>query len=439
VSATSPIRNPDLRSQVTMTKRAWWLVILNIVIPGSVQLLAGNRKLGRFGVAATFTLWALASVAAIVFFTVPTVLYTLATNVWALAVAELVLAAYAALWVILTLDTLRLVKLIRTGPVARPFIGALTALALLATAGGALYTVHLADVTRSTIQSVFDSGQYAAPVDGRYNILLLGGDAGADRMGLRPDSISVASVDASTGATTIIGIPRNMEYIRFADDSPLWKEFPNGYDCGDQCLISYLYTYGIDNPELYPDAEANGSNAGIEAMRDAASGVLGLELQYYVLIDMQGFANLVDALGGVDVEVPTRTAIGPITSSKPIGFIEAGPQHLDGANALWYARSRFDSNDFERMARQRQVQEAMLKQFEPANVLSKFQAVAEAGAQVVRTDIPGVMLGIFVDLADKSRALPLAQLDLVPPDFDTSNPDYDRIHQAVRDSLVRPQ
>ncbi|MHA6693978.1 LCP family protein [Homoserinimonas sp. A520] len=422
-----------------MTTRAWWLVVLNFVLPGSAQLLAGSRRLGRFGVVMTFIMWVLVAAAAAVYFLNKSFIMSLATNVWALLAAEIVLVVYAVLWLVLTLDTLRLVRLVKTGPAARPFIAVLAIVGLVASAGTAAYGANVVEIARSTISSVFDSGEYEEPVDGRYNVLLLGGDAGPDRMGLRPDSISVASVHAETGATTIIGLPRNFERAVFSEGSPLYQEFPNGYDCGDDCLISYLYTEGINHPDLYPDAEANGSNPGIEAMRDAVEGVTGLQLQYYVLIDMQGFSDLIDALGGVSIEVPERTPIGPVTAPTPYGYVEAGPQHLDGPTALWYARSRFESSDYERMLRQRQVQAAILEQFEPANVLTRFQAVADAGAQVVKTDIPQVMLGLFTDLATKSRALPLTTLEIIPPDFDTLNPDYEFIHARIQESLVAPE
>src|SRR5690606_6809652 len=80
VSATSPVRFPDASSPATMTKRAWWLVGLNFLIPGSVQLLAGSRRLGRFGVAATFALWVIAIVALVLLWAWPVALYTLVTN-----------------------------------------------------------------------------------------------------------------------------------------------------------------------------------------------------------------------------------------------------------------------------------------------------------------------------------------------------------------------
>ena len=441
MSAVSPIRFPDLRSHQTMTMRAWWLVGLNILIPGSAQILAGNRRLGRFGVASTFVLWAIAVVSIVVYALARTVIFTIITHPIGLTLIQVGLAAYAVLWAVLSLDTLRLARLIKTGPAARPLIASLGVLVLIVTAGTASYGAYVSGVARGAITSVFGGGNIAAPVNGRYNILLLGGDAGADRTGLRPDSISVASVDANTGKTTMIGVPRNLEQSPFSKGSPLYQKFPDGYDCGDNCLISYLYTYGEEHPALYPNALAAGSQPGIEAMRDAVEGSLGIKLQYYVLIDMQGFADLIDSLGGVTIDSHGRYPIGGQENSRgqPINvnqWIEPGVQKMNGFTALWYSRSRHGTSDFDRMARQRQVQEAVLKQFSPANVLTKFQAVAKAGTQVVKTDIPTGTLGSFVDLADKSRTLPVTTLELVPPLISSAHPDFAQIRQLVSSSFA---
>jgi LCP family protein required for cell wall assembly len=436
VSATTPIRTPDQRSAPTMTKRAWWLVGLNLLIPGSAQLLAGDRRLGRFGVAATFLLWFLALAGLVVWLVAHPVILGLVTNPIGLTAIQVLLAAYALLWIVLTLDTLRLARLVSTRPAARPAIAVLSILALVATAGAAGYGAVSAGSARSAVSSIFAGTDMAPPVNGRYNILLLGGDAGPDRTGLRPDSTSVASIDAKTGATTIIGIPRNMEHIQFAKGSPLYGPFPDGYNCGDKCLIDYLYTYAEEHPSLYPKAAAAGSSPGIEAMKDAAEGVTGLTIQYYGLIDMQGFADLIDALGGVTVDVPAALPYGPVTAKKPYGTFPAGSQHLDGALALWYGRSRYMGNDYQRMARQRQVQEAIVKQFQPAIVVTKFQDIAKAGAQVVKTDVPSGALPGFVDLADKARKLPVTHLELVPPTFNPASPDYAKLHAAVEAAIA---
>jgi LCP family protein required for cell wall assembly len=436
VSGQSSIRDTSVPE--VMAKRAWWLVGLGILIPGAAQLLAGSRRLGRFAVGTTFFFWALAVVTVVLYAFVRPAFLFVATNVPALWAIQLLLALYAILWLILGFDTLRLVRLVRVPGVARVAIAGLAVMAMLVSVGGVGYASVVAGAARGLLDTVFSGGSIEPPIDGRYNILLLGGDAGPDRLGMRPDSISVVSIDAATGAATIIGIPRNLEQVRFSEGSPLSGPFPNGYDCGDECLISYLYTYGIEHPELYPDALANGSDAGIEAMRDAAEGVTNLQLQYYVLIDMQGFSDLIDALGGIDITVAEEVVLGK-NGDNPIGAIAAGPQHMDGATALWFARSRYDTTDYDRMARQRQVQEAMLDQFEPANVLTKFQAVADAGAQVVKTDIPQGMLAPFVELAGKTRALPVTKLELTPENgVVTAHPDYDLIHSLVVASLVAP-
>ncbi|MEQ1735405.1 MAG: LCP family protein [Rhodoglobus sp.] len=430
-----------------MTKRAWWLVALNLLIPGSAQLLAGSRRLGRFGVRSTFVLWALVLLAILAYNFVQPAFITVVTHPLTLWVAQAAIVFYVVLWIVLTFDALRLVRLVKVAPSARAFVAGFSVILLVVLGGAGAYGVMVAGVTRDTVGEVFGGTTIEPPVDGRYNILLLGGDAGPDRDGLRPDSISVVSVEASTGKATIIGIPRNMEDVPFVEGSPMAAAYPDGYGlygCEvDVCLINSIYTeVELVSPELYPDAEANGSNPGIEAMRDAVEGVLGITIQYYVLIDMQGFADLISALGGITIDVVNRL---PITdevdeNGQPygdVGWIEPGVQFMDGTMALTYARLRAGTTDYDRMQRQRQVQEAIIQQFEPANVLTKFQAVAQAGAQVVSTDIPQSMLGYFVELAGKSRQLPIDALELVPESgVDPEFPDFAYIRQLVLEALV---
>jgi len=424
-----------------MTKRAWWLVGMNLLAPGSAQVVAGDKRLGRFGLATTLGFWALALVAIALALFARGVLLTLVTNTVVLVLLILLAVFYGIVWAVLTLDTLRLVRLVKVAPGARGPVAVLAVLSLVLTVGGAGFVATNA-VSAVGLLGIFAPGAAEPPIDGRYNILLLGGDAGPDRLGLRPDSISVVSIEAATGAATIFGIPRNMEDVPFSDGSPLWDAFPTGYDCGTECLVSYLYTYGEEHPELYPDAAQNGSTPGVEAMRDAAQGILGLEIPYFVLIDMEGFAQLIDALGGIDIDVPERLPIGSNTfdngrPADPIGYIEPGLQHMNGETALWYARSRYGSNDYARMERQRQVQEAILRQFDPANVLLKFQGIAAAGTQVVSTDIPQSMLGYFVELATKTKDLPITKIDFVPPLVDDeAAPDFAAIQAMVDAALV---
>ena len=232
-NASSPVRYPNTRSPEVMTRRAWVLVVLNILIPGSAQLLAGSRRLGRFGVGSTFVLWGLIAIGALVYFLGRSAFITIATNSFALWIVQGAIIFYVVLWVVLTLDTLRLVRFVNVDGNARIFVAVLSVAALVVVAGTGAYAVMIAGTTRSTVGEVFAGTTIEPPVDGRYNILLLGGDAGPDRDGLRPDSISVVSVEASTGKATIIGVPRNMEDVPFVAGSPMAAEYPDGYGVND--------------------------------------------------------------------------------------------------------------------------------------------------------------------------------------------------------------
>lgn len=442
MTIASPLRHPDASSSHTMTKRGWWLVTMNVLLPGSAQVVAGNRVLGRVGVLATLLLWLLAIVSLIVYLVAPSAIYTLFTQSGSLTLVQTVLIAYVVLWVILTLDTLRLVRLVRTAPNSRGWIAAFSVLVLVGLTGTAGYASMVAGSARGALGDIFSAGPSQPPVDGRYNIMLLGGDAGPDRDGLRPDSMSIVSIDATTGQAVTIGLPRDLDPVPFPKASPLHAEYPDGYGYNDRCdvdvcQLNSIYTeVELYKPELYPNAKKNKSEPGIEAMRDALEGATGLSIQYYVLIDMQGFADLIDALGGVDVTVADRVPIGGDENLNGVAeWIEPGQRHMDGYHAQWYARARHGSSDYDRMARQRQLQDAILKQVNPVNVVTKFQDIAKAGAQVMKTDIPQSMLGYFVDLGMKTRKLPVQQLELVPPTINPTEPDYAQIQELVRQAV----
>ncbi|GAB3384934.1 hypothetical protein GCM10027568_01390 [Humibacter soli] len=445
MTIANPMRYPNVKSRDVMTRRGWWLVVLNLLMPGSVQVLAGNRKLGRFGLICTFVLWAAAIVVFIFYLVKPTAVVGFFTQTLALFVLQVLLALYAILWIVLTLDTLRLVRLVRARPAARAGIAAFAVVLLVAVSGTAAYGAVLAGSARGALSGIFSAGASVAPVDGRYNIMLLGGDAGPGRDGMRPDSMSVLSIDAATGQAVSIGVPRDLDPVPFSDGSPMQKIYPNGYGYNDTCdvdvcQLNSIYTeVELYKPKLYPNATKQNSQPGIEAMRDALEGVTGLKIQFYVLIDMEGFQQLVDALGGVTIDVKEKLPIGGDENLVGVtGWIEPGVQHMNGYTAQWYARSRESTSDYDRMARQRILEDAILKQFTPVNVVTKFQDIAKAGQQVVKTDIPQSMLGYFVDLGMKTRTLPVQNLELVPPTVDPANPDFDQIHAMVKKAVSPP-
>ena len=89
----------------------------------------------------------------------------------------------------------------------------LNGLVCLSLTGALLYASQLVAVQRDFIQTVFIGTHASAAQDGRYNVLLLGGDAGQGRVGLRPDSMTLASIDQQTGRTVLFGLPRNMAHV----------------------------------------------------------------------------------------------------------------------------------------------------------------------------------------------------------------------------------
>jgi hypothetical protein len=169
-------------------------------------------------------------------------------------------------------------------------------------------------------------------------------------------------------------------------------------------------------------------------MKEVVSGITGLTVNYYVLIDLAGFQQLIDALGGIRVTVTGRVPIGGGTS-KVSGYIEPGTQRLNGYRALWLARSRHGASDYDRMGRQRCVMDAMLRQLDPGTVLERFQGIAAAGRDVVSTDVPASQLGTFLDLAMKVKSQKVRSLQFVPPEYNPAYPNFRRIRAVVADEV----
>lgn len=415
---------------------------MHVLFPGSAQLVAGNRRLARIGIIGTLSAWAMLLLGALLYFVNRSILIWLLTNPISALLIAVWLFALALLYFALSVDTLRHLRLVRV-PVRPRRIMLVAMLAVTAIGTGSIaYGGSLAGAQSNLMGSIFSQRGTWQPIDGRYNILLLGGDAGSDRFGLRPDSISVLSIDANTGHTVNIGIPRNMQHVKFSEGSPMYSVYPNGWNCGVDCLINAIYKDVTDNhQDLYPDAVANGSDPGVEATKDAVEYVTGLQIHGYVLVDMAGFAALIDALGGLEIDVKERLPVGGGEDAygQPINvrrWIEPGLQHMNGKTALWYARARHGSSDYARMARQREVEDAMLQQLDPMNVLTRFNSIASAGEKLVRTDLPSDMISTFVDLAVKAKDLGIEAVNIVPPKFDMINPNFSSIKRHIKKAIT---
>ncbi|GAA2361028.1 LCP family protein [Nonomuraea africana] len=272
----------------------------------------------------------------------------------------------------------------------------------------------------------------------RVNILLLGGDADDNRTGVRTDSMNVASIDVKTGNTVLLSLPRNLEDVRFPPGSPMARRFPDGFRLprdgagGRSDLLNSVWEYADAHPELFGGRKGQGA----QVLMDTIGYTLGLKIDWYALVNMWGFARLIDAIGGITITVEQDVVFGKYNE----GLVKAGTRKLKGADAMWYARSRTYSDDFTRMRRQRCVMGALLQQADPATVLTRFNGIALAARELVRTDIPRDMLQHLVPLALKVKNAKVTSVQFVPPLINTGYPDWTKIRavtaKAIKDSVT---
>ncbi len=286
----------------------------------------------------------------------------------------------------------------------------------------------------------------------RVNILLLGADGDASRaerieqFGVRTDTIMVASIDTRTGNTTLIQIPRNLPRTPFPEGSVMAEAFPDGFrgegDPGN------WYVNGIwektEEGGDYEDLFAGSTFPGAEALKEGVQGITGLEISRFVMLDIDGLRALIDAMGGVTINVNRDLPIGGSRDAgiRPHGTVERGKaRKLDGYNAMWYARSRYDSSDYDRMARQSCLVDAIINQANPETLLTSFEPIAAASAQILTTDVTRDEFGAFIDLAfrvkDKGK---VNRLVFAPGKngYSPNRPDFDEMHAAVQTAIAEP-
>ena len=414
-------------------RRAVTLLLMTLVLPGSAQLVAGNRKVGRIAL----RVW-LGGIAAVVLVVLVGLMwhgliFFLASSTFMLGLLRLGLCALAVGWAVLFFDAWRLGQPLELLQKQRLAVVGLNSVLAFSVAGSLLFASHVVAVQRTFIATMFGDGHATEATHGRYNVLLLGGDSGADRWGLRPDSLSVASIDQETGRAILFGLPRNMMNFPFEKGSVMAGQFPHGYDC-EGCELNSLATWAADHEDLFKGSE----NPGVEATIEGVEGITGLKINYYAMVNLQGFRSLVQAVGGLELNVRDRIPIGGV-GGPVTGYIEPGVQRLNGFETLWFARSRESADDYSRMARQKCVMNAMLQQLSPRTVITKFEKIAAASTELITTDLPASELGRFAELALKARSKPLATVSFVPPAINTGAPDIDKIHRMVDKAIERSE
>jgi LCP family protein required for cell wall assembly len=227
-------------------------------------------------------------------------------------------------------------------------------------------------------------------------ILLLGSDEGPGQAGDRTDTMILAGLERDTGRAVAFGIPRNLVDVRLGGRAgEELRRFPD--------LLNALYRFANEErPDLFP----GGRDPGATALKQTISRLLGLRVDYHAMVDLDGFRDLVDALGGVKIRVRerivdevTRPAWG---ETKPrINVYPGRTYHFGGRTALAYVRSRKDSDDYTRMHRQRCFLTAMANQLDVVSVLRNFGALASIVESSVRTDIPRDQLPDLIRLVGR--------------------------------------
>jgi LCP family protein required for cell wall assembly len=414
-------------------RRAVALMAMTLVLPGSAQVACGNKRIGRTALRLWFVLVmvAVGCLLAAVFH--HEFAFWLVSDLSALQTVRIALMLLAVGWAALFLDAWRLGQPLSLRMGHRRAAVGINGILCFSVASVLLFGAHLVGVQRDFIQTMFGSGDATGAHDGRYNVLLMGGDSGIDRWGLRPDSLTVASIDAETGRTVLISLPRNMQNFPFAKGSVMRQQFPHGFTC-DHCMLNGVYTWALDNKKLFGKAK----NPGVDATISAVEGITGLRMNYWAMVNLKGFRDLVDAVGGVTINVRQRIPIGGL-GSDVYDYIEPGKQKLTGFQTQWYARARTDSDDYSRMARQKCVMGAMLDQLDPTDVVQNFQKIAKASAAMVSTSIPASEVDRFIGLALKAKNQKIATLSIVPPMFDTYQPNAHLIHQKVAEAIDKAE
>jgi LCP family protein required for cell wall assembly len=424
--------------------------IAGALLPGLGLVAAGWRRLGML----LLTGLALVAVAVAAVSVVDNPIdqaMALAVDPQKLLIAAGVLAAAALLWITVILLTHS--ELRRYAALTRPqrlFSGLVVTALVVGVAVPAYQATRYALIQRDLVTSVFTAPKKtdgAAPdsqkVDPwasipQVNVLLIGSDAGRGREGTRPDTLILASIDTKTGDTVLFSLPRNLERVPFPIGTPGAEAWPNGYDCGSECLLNAIWRWAETDGRRY----YRGPNPGLQATEDAVAGTLGLRPDYYAMLNLKGFQQFIDAIGGLRVNIAKRLPING-SSTNPGGttaWLEPGRNvRLNGFETLWYARSRWSTDDYDRMRRQRCVIGAVTQQADPLKLARAFPKIAKAAKTNLSTDIPLQDLEAWVELTQRVKQGSVRSLPFTDQVISSRvNPDYAQIRSLVNQALRPP-
>jgi LCP family protein required for cell wall assembly len=276
----------------------------------------------------------------------------------------------------------------------------------------------------------------------RLNVLLIGADEQGG--GHNTDTLIVLSIDPATNQVAMFQLPRDTVDVPIPE-GPARSVYGRVY----AGKINSWYVAVRNRADWYPGTDQTRGYNGLKAV---LGELYAIEIKYFVEVNFEGFQQIVDALGGVTINVQVPV----VDDAYPAGggalqrvYIASGMQRMTGAEALVYARSRHGSTDFDRGARQQRVLLSLRQQTDIASILPRIDQLASALSASVRTDIPRELLPQLLGLAAQVNTPDVRSYIFTPPFYQTeirSDPNHngqyviipklDRIRAAVRDAFT---
>ncbi|MEX1336117.1 MAG: LCP family protein, partial [Candidatus Limnocylindrales bacterium] len=259
--------------------------------------------------------------------------------------------------------------------------------------------------TEEPAEETLEPAPQTAEWDGRdrLNILLIGQDGGRQGVNdasLLTDTMITISVDPTTGRLAFISLPRD------ASNIPLPKNWPAYRALGGKWnnKINTLYTTARSRADLFP---GNNKNRGYNALMGALGELYGLDIKYYMAVDLNSFRDVVQTLGGVVVDVQLPVMDDAYSTGDGRGklklYMAPGVTKMNGQDALAFARSRHGSSDFDRSARQQRVITSVRDQTDIGELLGNPSRITDLVKQLskdVKTNIPPKLVPKMLSLAD---------------------------------------
>jgi LCP family protein required for cell wall assembly len=290
---------------------------------------------------------------------------------------------------------------------------------------GDVFGGEVPDPSGGPVSGPLNQPQYRWNGTERISFLLLGIDSGVGREEALTDTILVVSIDPVAGTAVMVSVPRDTGSVPLPDR----RVYPDGI-YPDK--INALSTEAAEDPSRWcPDLSAAATICGLRTLERAISLYVGIPIQYYATIDLQGFVDMIDAIGGVtlclDGKLVDPEYGGP--TWQGIGIeLPAGCQHYDGVHALAYARSRkgwielpdgtrVTQNDFIRAERQQTLLLALRREFAQADLIFELPAILQSVGRTVETDFPRSLAGDLASLLPLITGPDIDRVVLSWPDF----------------------